>query len=76
MPKKKPLLSNNPVAERARRYRARKRDGLRCLPIELRNAEIDALIAKGLLKRQQRDDDDEVREGLYAHLDASLGNQA
>jgi hypothetical protein len=75
MPETKPLLSNSPVAERARRYRARKRAGLRCLPIELRNAEIDALIAKGLLKPQQRDDDDEVREGLYAHLDASLGNQ-
>jgi hypothetical protein len=36
------------AAERMRRYRQRRRDGLRCLIIELRETEIDDLIRKGL----------------------------
>src|SRR5215813_9433922 len=38
------------AAERMRRHRQRRRDGPRCLVIELRETEIDALIRKGLLK--------------------------
>ena len=38
-----------PRRRRMRRYRERQRDGLRCLTIELRETEIDALIQKGLL---------------------------
>jgi hypothetical protein len=37
------------AAERMRRHRQRRRDGLRCLIIELRETEIDALIRNGLL---------------------------
>ena len=37
----------NPAAERMRRHRQRRRDGLRCLMIELRETEIDVLVAKG-----------------------------
>jgi hypothetical protein len=32
------------AAERMRRHRQRRRDGLRCLMIELRETEVDALI--------------------------------
>jgi hypothetical protein len=39
-----------PAAERMRRHRDRRRDGLRCLTIELRETERDALIRNGLLK--------------------------
>jgi len=36
--------SNSDVADRMRRHRQRRRNGLRCLTIELRETEIDALI--------------------------------
>ena len=37
-----PELSISPAASRMRRHRQRRRDGLRCLVIELRETEIDA----------------------------------
>ena len=41
-----------------------RRDGLRCLTIELRETERDALIRKGLLKADARNDLHAVREAL------------
>jgi hypothetical protein len=43
----------SPAAERMRRHRQRRRDGLRCLVIELRETEIDVLVQKGLLKAER-----------------------
>ncbi len=57
---------------RMRRYRQRRRDGLRCLTIELCEEEIDILIEKGLLKRETRNDERAVIEALYAHLENTL----
>jgi hypothetical protein len=37
------------AAERMRRHRERRRDGLRCVTIELRETEIDALTRRGFL---------------------------
>ena len=48
--------------------------GLRCLMIELRETEIDVLVAKGLLNSETRHDPRVVREALYAHLDQTLGS--
>jgi hypothetical protein len=42
------------AAKRMRRYRQRRRDGLRCLTIQLRETEIEALIYKGLLNFETR----------------------
>jgi hypothetical protein len=64
----------SPAAERMRRHRERRRDGLRCLTIELRETEIDALVSKQLLKADARNDLRAVREALYAHLDNTLGS--
>ena len=61
------------AAERMRRHRQRRRDGLRCLMIELRETEIDALIRKGLLPPGNRHDYDSVQSALYAVLDRALG---
>jgi hypothetical protein len=44
----------SPAAERMRRHRQRKKDRLRCLTIELREREVDALIRKGLLTPEAR----------------------
>ena len=60
------------AAERMRAHRQRRRDGLRCLTIELRNTEIDALIRKGMLKTDARNDRDAILNALYAHLEHTL----
>jgi hypothetical protein len=62
------------AAERMRRHRQRRRDGLRCLVIELRDTEIDVLIRKGLLKPETRNDTCAIIDALYAHLDHTLGS--
>ena len=61
------------AAERMRRHRQRRRDGLRCFMIELRETEIDALIRQGLLEAENRNDCDSVQSALYAFLDRALG---
>jgi hypothetical protein len=63
-------------AERMRRHRERRRDGLRCLTIELRDSEVEALIRKQLLKPDTRNDPYAVRDALYAYLDHTLGRIA
>ena len=52
-----------------RAHRQRRRDGLRCLTIELRETEIDALISK---KAVARNDADATRDALYAYLERTL----
>ena len=62
------------AAERMRAYRERRRNGLRCLTIELRETEIDELVRRKLLKPETRNDLDAVRDAIYAHLDGTLGD--
>jgi len=61
------------AAERMRRHRKRRRDGLRCLMVELRETEIDALICKGVLNEESRRDPGAIVAALYAFLDGTLG---
>jgi hypothetical protein len=63
----------SPAAERMRLHRERRRWGLRCMTIELRETEIDALIRKGMLKADARNDPGAVCKALYAHLESTLG---
>jgi hypothetical protein len=67
-------ISRSPAAARMRLHRERRRHGLRCLTIELRETEVDVLIAKGLLNSETRHDSHVVRQALYAHLDQTLGS--
>ena len=60
------------AAERMRRHRQRQRDGLRCLTIEFYETEVDALIQKGLLKAEMRNDSYAVIEALYDYLNHTL----
>ena len=62
------------TAARMRLHRERRRAGLRCLTIELRETEIDVLIGKGLLSGEMRNDPRVVCQALYAHLDRTLGS--
>jgi hypothetical protein len=44
-----------------RRYRQRRRDDLRCLTVQLRETEIEALIHKGLLQFETRHSENEIK---------------
>jgi hypothetical protein len=63
----------SPAAQRMRRHRQRKKARLRCLTIELREREVDALIKKGLLKPEARNVTYDVQMALYAFLEGTLG---
>jgi hypothetical protein len=63
------------AAARMRLHRDRRRRGLRCLTIELRETEIDALIEKRLLTCEMRHDPGAICDGLYAHLEQTLGSK-
>ena len=60
------------AAGRMRRHRQRRRNGLRCLNVQLRETEIETLIRKGLLKADARNDPHAIREALHAHFDRTL----
>jgi hypothetical protein len=60
------------AALRMRRHRERRRDGLRCMTIELRETEVTALIRKGLLNEDVRNDLRAVKTAFYVFLDRTL----
>jgi hypothetical protein len=60
------------AAERMRAHRERRRAGLRCVTIQLREKEVDVLIRRGLLKADARNDLYAVRDALHAHFDRTL----
>ena len=60
------------ATERMRRHRQRRREGLRCLTIEIYETEVDALILNGLLKAETRNNSFAVIEALYRHLKCTL----
>lgn len=65
-------VASSPAAERMARYRDRRRKKLRCLTIEIREIEIDALVRKGLLSREMSNDRSAVTNALYRLLDQIL----
>jgi hypothetical protein len=67
-----PTVTRSPAAERMRQHRERKKNGMRCLMIELRETEIDALIRKGFLKADMRNDKQAIVDSLYGYLDREL----
>ena len=64
--------SPSPAAERMRRHRERRREGVRCLSIELRETEIAALVRHGLLKPETRHDHNAIADALYDYLERTL----
>jgi hypothetical protein len=59
-------------AVRMRRHRQRRRDGMRCLIVELRETEIKVLVRRGYLNKETRNDERAIIEALYAHLENTL----
>lgn len=58
-------------ALRMRAARLRRREGLRCVILDLREAEIDRLVQLGHLRAEERDDKNELLLALYRFLDHS-----
>jgi hypothetical protein len=65
-------INLSPAAERMRNHRERRKAGMRCFTIELRETEIDALIRKGFLKADTRNDKQAIVDSLYGYLDREL----
>jgi hypothetical protein len=63
----------SPAADRMRRYRQRRRNGMRCLMVELHEKEIDVLIGKGLLRPETRNDARAIVDAVHRHFDRTLG---
>ena len=63
---------HNAAAERMRRYRQRRRSGLRCLMVLLRETEIDMLICRALLEPEMRHNKNAIINALHDHFDLTL----
>ena len=68
-----PPIACSAAARRMRAHRQRRRAGLRCIVVQLRETEIDELVRKGLLQADARNDVYAVRNALHAHFDRTLG---
>ena len=66
----------SPAAERMRQHRERRRQGLRCLMIEISETQIGGLVRAGLLPAEWRDYAGPVSCALYEHLDRTLVHRA
>jgi hypothetical protein len=60
------------AAERMRRHRERRREGLTHVGIDLRSSEIDGLVRLGFVSAETRNDVTAVRKGLYRYFEAML----
>ena len=60
------------AAERMRLYRERRRLGLRCYLVQLRDTEIEVLIGKGMLNAETRNDPSAITDALHTHFDRTL----
>jgi hypothetical protein len=65
-------INRSSAAERMRAHRERKKSGMRCAMIELRETEIDALIRKGFLRSDARNDKTQITDAIYAYFDQEL----
>ena len=63
-----PTRSSSPVAQRMRRYRKQRRQGLRSVRIPLHETDCDVLIRMGLLTEDQRQDHKALQKALLGLL--------
>jgi hypothetical protein len=71
-----PMCSPSPAAERMRDFRKRRRQGLHGIHIWLHVTQIDGLIRKGLLRREDRGDLEALQWAIDSLLDAVKDEKA
>ena len=67
------IPTRSTAAERMRRHRERRREGLRCVTLDVHDGEIDALTRRGFLKSDTRNDFRSIEMALYKFLEHALG---
>jgi hypothetical protein len=60
------------AAKRMRLHRERRRRGLRCLTIELRETDVSELIKRGCLRSEDQNEPEALRKALYLSLDRAV----
>jgi len=55
-----------------RRYRARRRAGFTVIPVEISDADVRCLVARGYLDRLRSNDPNAVQDALHRWFDASI----
>jgi hypothetical protein len=65
-------VNTSASAERMRRHRQRRRDGMRCFQLEIRETEINELVRRKLLKEETRNNKQSIIDALYEVLEDSL----
>ena len=68
-----PKIARGGAAERMRRSRRRRRDGLRCFRLEIRDSEIEGLVRRGLLPASEQTNRNAIMKAMYAFFDRTLG---
>jgi hypothetical protein len=68
-----PATKVSAAAERMRRHRQRRRQGIRSLQVLLRETEVDLLVETGLLEERSRNDPNAVIHALHHILDHVFG---
>jgi hypothetical protein len=68
-----PKIARGGAAERMRRSRQRRRDGLRCFRLEIRDSEIEGLVRRGLLPASEQTNRNAIMKAMYAFFDRTLG---
>ena len=66
------MTTCSPAAERMRRHRQHRREGLTHIGIDLRRSEIDGLVRLGFLSAETRNDVMAIRKGLYHYFETML----
>ena len=64
--------SKSSGSERMKISRERRRKGLRCVTLQIRESEVDALIHLGHLQSVARNDVKAIQSAMYAYLDQTL----
>jgi hypothetical protein len=55
-------------AERTRRHRERRRQGTRCVMVDVNQGELDALVVRGYLAEEERDNGAAIKKAIEAVL--------
>ena len=68
-----PKIARGGAAERMRRSRQRRRNGLRCYRLELHDRDIEGLVRRGLLLASEQTNRNAIIKAMYAFFDRTLG---
>jgi hypothetical protein len=66
-------IARGGAAERMRRSRQRRRNGLRCYRLEVHDRDIEGLVRRGLLPASEQTNRNAIIKAMYTFFDRTLG---